>query len=271
MSAPPAPISVSISPTSASIQAGATQQFIATVTGSSNTGITWSATGGSVSGSGLYTAPGTAGTYTVKAISAADGTKSATATVAVTAAPPQIAVSPTSLSFGSIVANTSSTQTLKVSNTGGSNLSITSATVSGNGFSIPGATFPITVSAGQSVNLTVKFAPTAAGNYSGTIAVASNAANTAPSVTLSGSATTPVSHSVTLNWTASTSTVAGYFVYRGTQSGGPYTKLQSTSVPGTSFTDTTVQSGTTYYYVVTAVDSGGAESAFSNEVTAVVP
>ena len=141
-------------------------------------------------------------------------------------------------------ANTSSTQTLKVSNTGGSNLSVTSATASGNGFSVTGASFPITVSAGRSVNLSVKFSPTAAGNYSGTITVSSNAGNSAPAVTLSGSATTPVSHSVTLNWTASTSTVVGYFVYRGTQSGGPYVKLQSASVPGTSFTDTTAQSGT---------------------------
>ena len=150
-------------------------------------------------------------------------------------------------------------------------MSVTSATVAGTRFSITGASFPITVSAGQSVNLTVKFAPTAAGNYSGTITVSSNAGNTAPAVTLSGSATTPVSHSVTLNWTASTSTVVGYFVYRGTQSGGPYTKLQSTSVPGTSVTDSTVQSGATYYYVVTAVDSSGVESAYSNEVTAVIP
>ena len=164
VSAPPTPISVAITPTSASIQAGATQQFTATVTGSTNTAVTWSASGGSVSGSGLYTAPGTPGTYTVKATSAADGTKSASAGVTVTSTPAQIAVSPTSLSFASIAANTSSTQTLKISNTGGSNLSVTGATVTGNGFSVSGTSFPITVSAGQSVNLTVKFAPTAAGN-----------------------------------------------------------------------------------------------------------
>ena len=65
--------------------------------------------------------------------------------------------------------------------------------------------------------------------------------------------------------------MTGYFVYRGTQSGGPYTKLQSSSQPGTTYVDSTVQSGTTYYYVVTAVDSSGNESADSNQATAVVP
>ncbi len=78
------PVTVSISPTSASLLAGGTQQFTATVTGTTNTAVTWSATAGTVSSSGLYTAPGTAGTYTVSATSVADKTRSAAATVNVT-------------------------------------------------------------------------------------------------------------------------------------------------------------------------------------------
>ncbi|MDP2875950.1 MAG: M4 family metallopeptidase [Holophaga sp.] len=77
-------VSVAITPTTSTIQTGATQQFTASVTGSTNTAVTWTATGGTVSTSGLYTAPATAGTYTVKATSAADTTKSASATVTVT-------------------------------------------------------------------------------------------------------------------------------------------------------------------------------------------
>ena len=77
---------------------------------------------------------------------------------------------------------------------------------------------------------------------------------------------------MTLNWTASTSSnVTGYNVYRATRSGGPYTKLTSAPVAGTSYTDVTVQGGQTYYYVTTAVDSGNNESVYSNQVTAVVP
>ena len=77
--------------------------------------------------------------------------------------------------------------------------------------------------------------------------------------------------SVTLNWAASTFTVAGYNVYRATQSGGPYTRVNSSLVSGPSYTDNTVLSGQTYYYVVTAVAAGGAESVFSSQVTAVIP
>ena len=81
----------------------------------------------------------------------------------------------------------------------------------------------------------------------------------------------PVSHSVALAWSASTSTVSGYNAYRSTVSGGPYTKLNSTLIAATSDTDTAVVSGTTYYYVATAVDSGGVESAYSTEATATIP
>lgn len=80
-----------------------------------------------------------------------------------------------------------------------------------------------------------------------------------------------VNHSVTLNWTASTSTVAGYNVYRGTISGGPYTILNSSLVIGTTYTDSTVVAGQTYYYVTTAADASNNQSAYSNEAQAVVP
>jgi hypothetical protein len=57
----------------------------------------------------------------------------------------------------------------------------------------------------------------------------------------------------------------------GAQSGGPYTKLNSTPIAPTNETDSTVQSGQNYFYVVTAVDSSNVESAYSNEVSAVIP
>jgi fibronectin type 3 domain-containing protein len=76
---------------------------------------------------------------------------------------------------------------------------------------------------------------------------------------------------VTLNWVASTSTVSGYNVYRSTTNGSGYSKLNSSLIPAVTYTDTSVQSGTTYYYVVTAVDSSGDESTDSNQATAVIP
>ena len=74
-----------------------------------------------------------------------------------------------------------------------------------------------------------------------------------------------------LSWTASTSTVSGYNVYRSTTSGGGYTKLNSSLVANVNYTDSGVQNATTYYYVTTAVDSSGDESAYSNEASAVIP
>lgn len=86
-----APVVVTMSPTSASLAVSATRQFTATVTNSGNTTVTWSVDGGSangtVSSSGLYTAPATAVSATVRATSNADPTKSATAAVTVYANP----------------------------------------------------------------------------------------------------------------------------------------------------------------------------------------
>jgi hypothetical protein len=87
----PSGVAVSISPTSATVASGATRQFTATVTGSTNTAVTWSATSGTVSSSGLFTAPTVSAntTVTITAISQADSSQTATATVTVApAAPP---------------------------------------------------------------------------------------------------------------------------------------------------------------------------------------
>lgn len=84
---PPEAISISISPRTPSVEAGATQQFSAPVNGSSNTAVTWTATGGTITSGGLYTAGLTTGSWTVTATSSADSSKSAQAAVTITPAP----------------------------------------------------------------------------------------------------------------------------------------------------------------------------------------
>lgn len=84
-------------------------------------------------------------------------------------------------------------------------------------------------------------------------------------------ATATQTHAVALSWIASTSAVSGYNVYRSSVSGAGYVRINSTLIPLLTYTDTTVQNGVTYYYVTTAVDSAGAESAFSNQAQASVP
>lgn len=76
---------------------------------------------------------------------------------------------------------------------------------------------------------------------------------------------------VNLTWNASASQVVGYNVYRGGTPRGPYTKLNSALVVPTNYADNTAQSGQTYYYVTTAVNSDNTESAYSNQTEAVVP
>lgn len=77
-------------------------------------------------------------------------------------------------------------------------------------------------------------------------------------------------HTVTLSWTASTSQVAGYNVYRSSTSDGPYARLNNGLIDGTTFTDNNVQPGQTYFYVATAVGDGR-ESGDSNQVEVTVP
>jgi hypothetical protein len=78
-------------------------------------------------------------------------------------------------------------------------------------------------------------------------------------------------HTVTLKWQASSSQVAGYNVYRRTTPAGNYVRINSSPVPGNTFTDITVESGLTYYYVTRAVDALGRESVNSNEASAAIP
>jgi hypothetical protein len=102
---PPAPqsISVVITPAGASLWTGGTQVFQASVSGSSNQAVTWSVTesgGGSISGTGSYTAPAIAGNFHVKAVSVADVTKSAQASVSVSIQPPTGACNGADLGIG---------------------------------------------------------------------------------------------------------------------------------------------------------------------------
>jgi hypothetical protein len=186
------------------------------------------------------------------------------------ASPGQLAVTPTTVNFGNVVVGVTQNQsgTLTAS---GAGVTISSVSSTNSEFTLSGLSLPITLNAGQSANFTLTFAPQASGAASATITFASNATNPPVATSVSGTGTAPPQHSVSLGWTASTSTVAGYNVYRGSQSGGPYVAVNSGLDASTSYTDTSVQAGQTYYYVVTAVDGSGNESVYSNQAQAVIP
>jgi hypothetical protein len=78
---------VGLEPATATLFTGGTQRFTSTVTGSSEMAVSWTATGGDITPEGVYTAPGAAGTYTVRATSVADASRYAESSVTVRALP----------------------------------------------------------------------------------------------------------------------------------------------------------------------------------------
>jgi hypothetical protein len=182
-----------------------------------------------------------------------------------------LAVSPSSLNFGNVAVGGSSSLTASLS-ASKADVTVSSAAWNGSGYSVSGITFPVTITAGQSAPYTVTFSPPASGTSPGNISFRSNASDASLQQSLSGSGAQGSSgHTVALSWNSSTSSVVGYNLYRGIQSGGPYSLVNPLLLPSTSYTDASVQSGTTYYYVSTAVDASNGESAYSNEATASVP
>jgi hypothetical protein len=270
--------SITAQPASKTVIAGQTATFSVAATGTAPMTYQWNKGGAAISGaiSISYTTPATSiadsgAQFTVTVTNSAGKTSSAAATLTVTAATLVLNASQASLNFSSVNLGSNSILPVTFANGGNSNVTISNVTMSGAGFSASGVQSGQILTPGQNATLNVTYTPSATGSASGSVTITSNATNSPTTVTLSGTGVQPVSHSVTLTWTASTSTVAGYNVYRSTVSGGPYTKLNLTPVAATTYTDTTVQSGMTYFFVVTSVDSSGVESANSTEVSATIP
>lgn len=99
--------------------------------------------------------------------------------------------------------------------------------------------------------------------------VPSTGPDTTPPAAPSGLAALPGTTAIALNWDNNTETdLAGYNVYRALQTGGPYDPLNAELVPSSEYTDDTVDQNVSYFYVVTALDLSGNESAPSPEAEA---
>ena len=183
----------------------------------------------------------------------------------------QFTVAPATLNFGSLTAGSRASLKGILSATR-SSVTVSSITTTNAEFAVSGISMPMTVPAGQSVPFTVIFSPRSSGAAAATLAFLSNAGNSLATESLTGNGVATVPHSVTLSWTASNSAgVVGYNVYRSTVSGRSYARITSSPDGNLSYTDSTVSAGQSYFYVVTAVDRTGAESAYSNQAQAVVP
>jgi len=268
---------ITMQPASQAVTAGQTASFTVVATGTAPLNYQWQKSGVNIAGAtaASYTTPATTtsdngASFDVVVSNTAGTVTSAAATLTVNPAVLTVGINPTSLSFGNVTTGTSSAaQSVIITDTGNSNVAISQITLTGAGYTMTGGSAPVTLTPSQNITLSVQFSPNVTGTVNGNISIVSNATGSPATVSLTG--TGVVQHSVALTWNASASAVAGYNVYRGTVSGGPYAKINATLVTPLSYTDSTVQSGTTYYYVTTAVDSSGTESVFSNQVSAVIP
>lgn len=191
-------------------------------------------------------------------ITVTSGGVSRTSSVTLTVSAASLTASPTSLTYTATQGSANpSPQTITISSNGSwsasddaSWLSLSPASGSNNG----------------TITASVNTATATQGNNSTIITVTSGGITRNVNVSLTLNA--PSSSSVTLTWNPNTeSDLAGYKVYRATSSGtygAPIATIQGNT---TSYIATGLQFGTTYFFVVTAYDIAGNESAYSNEVS----
>jgi hypothetical protein len=183
---------------------------------------------------------------------------------------PELGVTPATLNFGNVTVGSGASlqATLTASNAA---VTISSDGSTSSEFAILGLSLPVTIPVGQSIPVTIQFTPNASGTASAKAGFISNAANSPTVEQLTGTGGAKGSHDVDLSWDSGDGNAVGYNVYRGTAKAGPFQEINTALDASTNYTDSTVVSGATYYYVTTEVNAQGLESAHSNEVQAVIP
>ena len=187
---------------------------------------------------------------------------------------PTLSINSSSVAFGDVTLNSPAAQSLILSSTGTAAVTVSAATVTGNGFTASGVTFPLTLNPNETATLSVQFDPTVAGTAMGQLTTTSNSSSgTSTVISLSGTGVT-VSYDAELSWDAPTSSadpVAGYNVYRAPTGSTNYQQLNSVAITQTTYVDSTALSGQTYDYIVESVDASGVTSDPSNVDTIPIP
>src|SRR6202044_1595862 len=149
--------------------------------------------------------PATAGAATGQLTIQSDSSTNSTAVVNLSgtgtaASSPQLTISAASLTFGNVTVDTASTQPVTLTSTGTAPVTVNSGTVTGAGFTMSGATFPVTLNPGQTVTLHVQFDPTATGVATGQLTLQSDSStNSTAVVTMSGTGTAEASPQLTVS------------------------------------------------------------------------
>jgi hypothetical protein len=183
---------------------------------------------------------------------------------------PGLTVSPSKLDFGNVTVGQSKTLSATLAASNG-NVTISSDQVTSPEFSIHGLSLPVTILSGHSIQARIRFTPQQSGTAPARAGYFSNAVVSPGVEQLTGTGVAPSAHSASLTWEETDPSVVGYNIYRRKMHGGPYQQINTALEASTNYTDYTVVAGNTYYYVTTAVDGAGQQSAHSNETKAVIP
>jgi hypothetical protein len=259
------------------LNAAATSGGIAVNLASNNTAVTVpaSVTVASGSNSATFTATVTAvSTAQTATLTASAGGVAQTFALQLSAATTGLTVNATTINFGDIAVSSSATQTVTLSVSGALAITVNSATVSGTGFSLSGGTFPLILASGQTATLQVVFQPLTADAATGTLTIISTSpTNPTDVVSLTGTGEASA-YEVNLTWDAPASSpdpVASYNVYRAPSGSTSYQQINTSTVKQTAYTDTSVQNGQTYDYIVESVDASGDTSVPSNMAAVAIP
>jgi hypothetical protein len=243
-------VAVGLEPATAALTTGGTQRFTATVTGARDTSVTWTATGGDITRDGVYTAPGTAGTYTVRATSVEDTRRYAESLVTVTgpSEPPPVithfAAAPSTINAGQ-----STKLDWEVAGSASLRIEPDVGSVSGGA--------GVTVSPATTTTYTLT-ATNAAGSVTATTTVTVNQPPTISSFTAAAS-TINAGQSVTLSWTATGATSLSIAPGVGTVTGTSVTVTPTTTTSYT-LTATNAVGNVTATATVTVTPPPGADA-----------
>ena len=145
------------------------------------------------------------GTAQTATLTASSGSVSQTFSLQLNAAVPTLTVSATSLAFGSVQVNyTAAAQSVTLSSTGTTPVTIGSAALTGAGFAVSGVTYPVTLNPGQTITLNVQFDPATVGAATGQLTITSDSSSRATAVIgLSGTGTSVPANLTALSCTSS--------------------------------------------------------------------
>lgn len=200
--------------------------------------------------------------------SASDAPAIITVSASTVALQTELTASEAAIDFEDVAVGGTGKHEVSLTNSGTRDLMISAVSVTGQDFSVSGAT-ATRLNPGQSTTVGVNFAPKSAGRQRGQLTVSGTDGGSLLLIPLTATGAESSRSAVKLNWEESPVTVAGYVVYRSADSSGPYMRISEAAT--SEYVDTGLAAGHTYFYVVTSLDSNAGESEFSPPISATVP